>query len=123
MANAWSLSFKKRMLQLEMAVMDIDTKKIYLAEDYGDIHHTLFDRMNHERFLSGSPVHDIPATMCFDDWPGRGFIRKDTGEFMQANAAAEWASKFAMNMTWDGESNRLRRKQREFNGTLKDWET
>ena len=104
-------NFKRRMLELQIAMKDIETKEIYLAKDHSDIHHNLFDHMNKDRFSRGLPVHDIPVTICFDDYPGRGYIRKDTGEFMQANDACEWAS--TQSQTWSGESLDLRRKQTE----------
>lgn len=111
MATA-AMQYKERMLQLRHAVQDPETGEIYLG-DPGEIHYTLYDRMNQERFARGLEIHDLPVTIRFDEWPGRGYIRRDTGEFMQADAACEWACQPCSSTPWNGESMSLMRKQRE----------
>ena len=118
--SAWSLKFKKRMMQLEIAVKDFETEKIYTINkntptEYGGrpIHRDLFDDLNTDRMANDLDVLDIPDSVIFDDWEGRGFKHKFTGEFMQANKAGEWASVGGYDNEdhWSGESLALRRVQ------------
>ena len=118
--SAWSLKFKKRMMQLETAVKDFETGKIYTIDKstptkYGrrPIHRDLYDDLNDDRMANGLKVLDIPEDVIWDDWEGRGFKHKFTGEFMQSNEASNWASAGGYNDEnyWSGESLALRRKQ------------
>ena len=120
MSNSWSMKFKRRMMQLETAVKDFETGKIYTINDRTPceyvgrpIHRDLFDQMNYDRRKNRLPVFDIPDTIVFDDWEGRGFKHKFTGEFMQAEEAGEWASQggYDSEQYWSGESCALRRVQ------------
>jgi hypothetical protein len=117
--SAWSMKFKRRMMQLEIAVKDVETEKIYTVNKNTPmkftsrpIHRDLYDDLNADRIENGLDVLDIPDDIIFDNWEGRGFKHKFTGEFMQAETAGNWASEDGYdNNYWGGESLRLRRIQ------------
>ncbi len=123
--SAWALKFKQRMMQLEIAVKDFETGKIYTVNDktpveWGvrPIHRDLYDQMNYDRRKNGLKVYDLPYEITFDDWEGRGFQHKFTKEFMQADKASDWASIGGYGNEqnhWDGESLKLRRIQDRMN--------
>lgn len=109
-------------MQLETAVKDFETGKIYTinkktVSNFGGrpIHRDLFDDLNADRIENGLDILDIPDTIIFDKWEGRGFKHKFTGEFMQANEASDWASIGGYDSenknSWSGESLNLRRVQ------------
>ena len=110
--SAWSMKFKKRMLQLRLAFKDYETGEVVLG-NYGEIHDHVLGRLNDARNEKGLKTLDYNKAYK----KGRGYIRKDTEEFMPMEDAIEWASATGYGETkWSGESIALRGRQVDMGG-------
>ena len=109
--SSWSMKFKKKLMQLQRAFLDPDTGKTYFQKESYEIHSDLLERLNEDRRANNMEHLCLPDGVLFDDWECRGFVHKETGRFMSANEAVDWAEPSKEYCDWNGEGNHLARIQ------------